>query len=337
MNLLFLSQADVLASGGADMAAAIADAREGFALFMDGKINQPHKVTLKDSKHDPGSIINFMPVSIETPTGTIISCKSVSVMAADPIDVPRIEGLITLFDPATKAPLCIMDGAVISAMRTGAVTAVAAAKLAELKATEIGLIGAGVNMRTQLFGLQAVLPKLQRVRVYSRGRSKHDFARDLSQRLHLDIVPVDTAEAAVRDLPIVVNCIIPGGTPFIDSSWLNPAGFSLFNVGGRVIDPEILQTFDRIVVDSWEHSRHRGGQTHALAVEAGVLDPNRIEDLGPILAGDRLGRESPHDRIYFSPVGMGFADGLVADRVYRAALAAGRGTTLELHSDQPWI
>jgi len=340
-EFLFLSLEEVVACGGADMTLAIDDLRKGFRLWSEGRISLPQKTTLKPvgerHEHETG-FINFLPSCVDTGGVEVFSCKAMGAMPSNlEAGLPRATGLILLFDPKTKVPRCAMDAQVISATRTGAVTALAAGKLADPGAEEAGLVGAGVNMRTQLLGLKAALPGLKRARVFARGRSKLAFAAAMSAKAGVEVVPVDSCEEALRGCPIVVTCLPNAPSPVVRTGWIRPGGVTLFNIGAFEMEPDVLRGMDRIVCDLWSHAKHRAQQTHARAVEAGLIDESRIEELPPILAGTAPGRSGPGERIYFSPVGLGFEDALIAWRVYQAALQRGLGTRLSLWRSSEWI
>ena len=136
----------------------------------------------------------------------IYSCKSLGAMPSNiEKGIPRASGTITLFDSETKSPVCILDAQVISAIRTGAVSALAAKKLMPQNLESICLIGAGVNMRTQLMGMKTVFPNLQEVFVYSRGNSKYNFSEVMSSKLDLNIIPVNEPEVFVKKASAIIT------------------------------------------------------------------------------------------------------------------------------------
>lgn len=340
-KILFLSLENVIQCGGADILLAAADVAQGFLLLEDEKIVNPVKTSLRGKKglheHSIG-LVNFLPAYIELPKGDIIGCKILGAMPSNiELGIPRATGLIVLFDFRTKTPICVMDAQVISATRTGGVSYLAAQKLANLDTEEIGLIGAGVNMRTQLLGLANALPKLKKVRVFSRGESKHIFAREMSERTGLRITPVENPEDAVRDCILIVTCLPNVNKPVVKAGWVREKGVTVINIGCYENETILLVRMDRIIADIWEHGKHRGVQTHAIAVAEGVIPESRIEDFGPILAGKKPGRQAPDENIFFCPTGLGFEDTLVAWRVFHIAKEKGIGTWLTLWESSKWI
>ncbi|WNG48438.1 ornithine cyclodeaminase family protein [Archangium minus] len=340
-EMLCLSLEDVVACGGADVVRASEDVRRGFELLLRGRVVQPTKTSMRSPRPVPEpevGCINFMPSLLLADGEEILGCKSMGAMPANvALGLPRATGLITLFDAHTKLPRCIMDAQVISATRTGAVSLLAAQKLVPPDTQEVGLIGAGVNMRTQLLGLQQAVPGLRRARVYSEGASKDCFAEEMSRRTHLDIRPVASAEEAVRDCSFVVTCVSRDDQPVVRERWIGQSGVTVFSIGGFEVEASLLTRMDRVIADRWVDVKSRNVQTHAFAVAGGLIPESRVEDLGPILAGERSGRTSRHESIFFSPVGLAFEDILVADRVFREALQRGVGQRVQLWSSSKWI
>lgn len=320
------------------MVAGAADARRGFEALAAGRACVPTKCTLERPGAEPSEgLVNALGAYVQADgEDDLYGVKLFGSMFSNvERGLPRGTGLLVLFDPETKIPVCLLDAQVISATRTGAVTLLAASVLASPDTTDVGLIGAGVNMRTQLVALRHALPALRRARVYSRGASKRAFADEMSRALELDVVPVESAREAVHGAEVVVTCTPITHQPIVASGWLGRGRVTLFNIGACEFDPEILAGMDRIVVDSWPHVRHRGLQPPVKAVERGIVPADKVEDLAPILTGRAPGRRSREEAIFFAPVGLAVSDVLIAGRVYRAARERGLGQRVRLWSAPP--
>jgi N-[(2S)-2-amino-2-carboxyethyl]-L-glutamate dehydrogenase len=339
-TILFLSLENVVACGGADIALAARDIQKGFEMLSEGKIINPSKTSLKWVTGEERNIgvVNFLPAYVAFPDEHVIGCKMIGAMPANvEAGLPRATGLIALFDYRTKSPLAVMDAQVISATRTGGISNLAALKLADPLTEEIGMVGAGVNMRTQLLGLALALPALKKVRVYARGQSKHTFAREMSRRTGLEIVTVESAQEAVTDLSLYVTCVPTATKPVVKDCWVKQRGVTVFNISAYENETSLLTRMDRVVCDIWEHLKHRAVQTPAIAVRDGAIPESKIEDIGPIITGKVPGRQSPDQNIFFCPVGLGFEDTLVAWRVYNEAKKRNIGTQLTLWESAKWI
>jgi N-[(2S)-2-amino-2-carboxyethyl]-L-glutamate dehydrogenase len=340
-RILFLSLEDVIACDGDDIHLASCDVQYGFELLDKGAIDLPFKTSLKSSLSSQENItglVNFLPSIVRLDDLQIYACKAISSMPTNvQHGLPRAAGLITIFDDTTKFPLCIMDSQVISATRTGGVSLLAAKHLINKNTEEISMIGAGINMRTQLLGLHAALPNLKKVRVYSRGESKFLFADEMKKRTGLTILANDTLEKIVRESKVIVTCLPNSTSPVVKDGWVMEKGVTIFNIGCYESELSILKRMDRIISDLWEHGKHRGVQTHAIGVTKGIISENKIENLGPILLDKVHGRTSDDENIFFAPTGLGFEDALVAWRVYSQALKLNIGTWNILWDSHKWI
>src|SRR5205085_1159063 len=166
--------------------------------------------------------------------------------------------LVLLSDRSTGLPLAVMDGTVISAMRTGAVTGVAVRHLAAEGSEVACLLGAGVLAHTQLDALRAVLPGLREVRV-------HDPAADRCRRFcdraraatGLDVRAERTPEGAVRGADVVVPATM-AVEPTFAAGWIGE-GCTVVLVSSLDAPLDLHAATDLLVVDDWEHeSTHAG-------------------------------------------------------------------------------
>lgn len=340
-KMRFISRDDVIALGGMDMSMVVAQVESAFFAWNKGSVLQPAKTTLKYlDKHERYSgLINVLPAAMRDERGEIYGVKQLGSMPNNvEHGLPRATGVITLFDGDTKTPVAVMDGQVVSAMRTGAVSAMAARMLCRADTKHLGLIGAGVNMRTQLMGLLYVLPEVETVTVYSRGDSKHHFATTMSQRFpEIDFRAVDSSGKAVRHADVVVTCVANADVPVVAAADLDQSGLTVFNIGCLENEPVLLASMDVVVADYWEHSKHRGVQTHAVAYQQGYIRDEDVIDLKNILAGTAKGRTGPDQRIFFAPTGLGVEDVAVARELLARAEAENVGQLMELWRDEPWI
>jgi N-[(2S)-2-amino-2-carboxyethyl]-L-glutamate dehydrogenase len=332
---------DVIECGGADVGKAACDIQQGFELLLKDEVLQPMKTTLKVSKNGLESstgLVNFLPAYLNNNGNELYGCKALGAMPANADKgLPRAQGIITLFSADTKSPMCVMDAQVISATRTGAVTCLAARKLARKDTEEIGMVGSGVNMRTQLLGLKESLPNLKKVRVYSRTNKKQEFADEMSKRTGLEIHAATSAEEAVRGCDLYVTCLPNVTSPVVMADWVKEKGVTVINIGCYESEAKLLARMDRVVADIWEQGKHRGVQTHAVAIREGFFPENKVEDLAPIVTGEKPGRLSDDENIFFAPTGLGFEDLIVAGRVFEEAVKRGIGSDFPLWQSTKWI
>ena len=333
-RFLFLSQEDVLAAGGLDIEATIDVVEEALRLHAEGDTRLPSKTTILwsdelESEETHGRIM-AMPAYV----GGSIALAGLKWIPSVPTNpsrgLPRGVGLIVLSDPETGLPVAVMDGTVVSAARTGAVTGVAARLLARHGARVAGMLGAGVQAGTQLPALEAVLPALEEVRVWDLFPERAEAFRERSER----VVPVVTAEEACRGADVIVAATM-AAEPYVPPEWLGPG--SLF-CSVSSLDPEVacITQADLVVCDLWDHETEHHSRPLARAVAAGVVAREDVVELPDLVAGRHPGRTSDEQRIFCSPVGLAIEDVAAAARVYRRAAELGLGTELTLWQSPIW-
>jgi ornithine cyclodeaminase len=250
--------------------------------------------------------------------------------------LPRANALVLLTDPATGLPLAVMDGTVVSAMRTGAVTGVALRRLASPHAGVACLLGAGVLAHTQLDALRAVLPRLREVRVYDPAAERCSrFCERARTATGLDVQAAASAEAAVRGASVVVPATM-SVDPSFAASWIDP-GATVVLVSSLDAPLDLQAATDLLVVDDWEHESTHEGRYAQRLVAAGLVaaDGSDAVELADVVTGRHPGRTDPSARIVVTPVGLAMDDVAAAWHVLRNARRLGLGTPLRLRSGAP--
>ena len=332
LEFLYLNRADVRATG-VDMPLALEAVEDSFRLVHRGQVILPHKVVLDMDERERGRS-NAMPAYVGGDYD-VFGIKWLAGFPKNPLryNLPRATGFYILNNAQSGTPLAVMDCTLLSAMRTGAVTGVGAKYLARGDSRAVAMIGAGVQSRTQLAALKSVLPALEELRVYDiRPQAAQDYATEMSRKHNLTARAVGTAEEAVRDADVVVTVTV-ADEPIVQDGWMRPG--SLFAAVGSYQEEEfaVVEHSDKIVVDRLEDVLHRATPVIALMVSQGLIAEQDITELGAIVDGQAPGRETPLERIFFSPIGMGTADACLCYRVYQLALAKGIGKRMELWGD----
>ena len=239
---------------------------------------------------------------------------------------------VFLHDVETGKLLAIIDANHLGMMRTGAATGVATKYMARGDASTVGIFGSGFQARGQLLGVAAVR-ELKRVFVYSRSVEKRkDFSREMEETLGVPVSPVENAREAVAG----VDCVITSTTafePVLHGAWLEK-GVHVNAIGGnflfkREIDEKAAMSARIIAVESREQSKIEAGELLPL-VEKGRIQWRSLVELGEIVAGKAAGRISGEDITLFKSVGIAVEDLAVAEHVYKAALSAGLGRSLDM-------
>jgi N-[(2S)-2-amino-2-carboxyethyl]-L-glutamate dehydrogenase len=339
VEFLYLSQEDVIAAGGLQMADTVQAIETSFRLHASGETILPPKPVLRwggpETEETTGRIM-AMPAYLGGDL-RIAGIKWIPSRPTNPAKhgLPRANALIVLNDPDTLLPLAVMDGTIVSAMRTGAASGVAAKYLARPGSEILGMVGAGVQMHTQAMAMRPVLPNLKEGRVFDLDRAKAEaFAGKMSSELGLPIRAVKTAEEACREADVFITATI-SSFPYVQAGWYKP-GVLHCEVSFWDTPAQVLSTLDRIVCDDYEQVAHHAVDVAFRAVRDGYIRREQVSDLGNIILGIVPGRENNRQKILFNPIGLGINDVCEAYRVYRAARAQGIGQMLPLWSNPHW-
>jgi N-[(2S)-2-amino-2-carboxyethyl]-L-glutamate dehydrogenase len=250
--------------------------------------------------------------------------------------LPRANALVLLTSRETGLPLAVMDGTVISAMRTGAVTGVALRHLADPATHVACLLGAGVLAHTQLEALRVVLPELREVRVYDPDTDRcRRFCERAAAAGGLDVRPAGAAEDAVRGAGVVVPATM-AVEPSFAAAWIEP-GATVVLVSSLDGPLPLQAVTDVLVVDDWEHESTHPGRYAQRLVDAGLVpaDGSEAVELADVIVGRRPGRSDASQRIVVTPVGLAMDDVAAAWHVLQCARSRGLGTALRLRSGPP--
>jgi ornithine cyclodeaminase len=340
-DFLYLSQEDVIQCDVLNMRKALARIELALAIFDRGECVDPPKSVLRWGE-DPNlentrGRVNFLSAYL----GGEIDALGMKWIAGFPMnretgDLPRATALIVLNDPRTGVPIAVMEGALISAIRTGAITGIAAKYLARRDTSSIGIIGTGVQSRTQLMALCSVLPEVDVVKVFNRTRENAvKFVNEMEERVQKRITIVDDAESAVRgsDLAVVATT---AHEPLLRGEWLSP-GMMTVQFSGDECDYDVIRRADKIVCDDWETVKHRGITTPAVMHREGLFDDEQVHaDLGEIVNRKKTGRENDRELIHFAAIGMGISDVALASMIFETAIDRQIGTRLALWQTPIW-
>ena len=215
-------------------------------------------------------------------------------------------------------------------MRTGAASGVATARLARAEAQRVGLIGTGGQARTQLMAACAVRP-ITAALVYGRDPARRGaFCDEMRALLGIDVRPVASAEAAVREADILITATT-AREPVVRGEWL-PAGVHVNAMGSnwadrRELDGAAVGRASLVVADDVAQARIEAGDL-LLAAAEGQFDLARVAPLADVVAGTRQGRKRPDEVTLFKSLGIGLEDVAVAGHVYELARAQGFGEEL---------
>lgn len=247
--------------------------------------------------------------------------------------LPTIQGVVVLSDGETGLPLALLDSMEITALRTGAATAVAARHLARPDARVATVVGCGRQGRIQLAMLARVC-RLERVHAVDADPGLAErFAREMSAQIGLEVSPAGSVAEAAPGSDICVTCT-PSRVPLLRRVDVAPGTFvaavGADNEQKQELEPALMAAAT-IVVDSLEQCAAIGDLHHALA--AGAVSLGQVHaELAQVVAGQKPGRRSAEEITIFDSTGVAIEDVAAAAAVYEKAMAAGRGVTVDLAS-----
>lgn len=310
--MLILSRAEVEQLLDPDL--LIERLADGFIQVSAGNASVPPRV----AAFAPGGFLGAMPGYV----ANTLEAKLVSVFPGNnERGQPSHHALIALFDPHTGAPLAVMDGEHITAMRTAGASALATRVLAHHDASILAVIGAGVQGR-------AHLEMVRRVRSFPEVRiASRNYKHAGSLATEVDATPVETYEEAVRGAHVLCLCT-NSSTPLITREWLEP-GTHVTSVGANPQGGEVDLATVRaglVVVES----RVALQPPPAGAYELQGLDPEEVVELGEVLAGDHPGRTSDDQLTVYKSMGHAVEDAVAASLVYERAVREQVGTHIEI-------
>ena len=317
---LWLSETDVRASLAMP---AVMDAVEAaLAAFSRGDVVQPVRTSFELNER---SALYLMPAYLRGQA--IIGAKMVSVVPQNAArGLPTHLAAISLVDPETGELLSVMDGRLITEMRTAATSALSVKYLARKDAKVLAILGSGVQARSHVEALPLVA-EFAEVRAWSPNAANlAAFAEETGARA------AASAEEAVRDADVVLlatNSV----TPAITDSWVK-WGAHVISIGAsrtsqREIDPALVGRA-RLIVDSREAAVQETGDIVQAIREGRITEAGVQVELGEVIAGTKPGRTSDEELTLFKSLGLAVEDLATAALAYRAALAAGRGVRVEL-------
>ena len=310
--MLVLSRADVRRLLDLDQ---LLDALErAFVELSAGRASVPPRIAAETERGFLAAMPGYADGILET--------KLVSVFPGNhAVGLPSHQATIALFDDVTGKPLALMDGTEITAVRTGAASAVATRALARPDARVLAVLGAGVQARSHIDAALRVR-EFAEVRVASRST---EHARALADEV--GGTAWASFEEAVAGADVVCACT-DAGQPIFSAEWLE-LGMHVTSVGASREGPELepsvmgrglLAVESRVAFEPYPAGAH----------ELQGLDPNEAVELGEILAGTREGRTSPQQITIYKSMGHAVEDAAAAGLVYRRALEDGVGTEVEL-------
>ncbi|KUK13595.1 MAG: Ornithine cyclodeaminase [bacterium 42_11] len=305
---------------------AIEAIKRGFILFSQRKAVVPLRVPIKLRENT----ILFMPGALLEDKS--VGVKAVSVCPGNPErGLPLINAVVLLIDGETGRPQALIDGNIITTIRTGAAGGAAAEILARRDSKIALIIGAGVQGRIQLEALKTVRD-IELAYVYDiNDRKAEKYASEMAERLNTEVKAVKDYEKIISEADIIVTATT-SKDPVLKGNLLKK-GAHINAIGSYTPEMKELDvdTFSRasiIAVDSKDAVLEEAGEIIE-ALRRGIIREDALIELGEILSNTELGRKDESEITVFKTVGIAVEDIVVGKLVYERALEKGIGVEVK--------
>ena len=312
-----------------DMADCMEVVEKAFAELASGTAVMPLRISI----YPLDGLALYMPAYLKEMGA--LACKVVTSYKNNPVkhNLPTIMGKLLLQDPETGDVICIMDGAYLTAVRTGAVSGVATKYLARHnKGQKAGIFGAGVQAKTQLWAM-AVARDLAKAYVYDIvDEAVTKFIKEMSIKLNLEVVKADSPDEILEEADIICTATssptpIFDGTKVREGTHLNSVGSHTPNA--RELDTAIIKRA-KIIADSYEACLNEAGDIMTPIREGAIAKSHMYAELGEIIIGKKPPRADDKEITLFKSNGLAIQDVATAKLVYDKAVQAKIGTEIEL-------
>jgi ornithine cyclodeaminase/alanine dehydrogenase-like protein (mu-crystallin family) len=321
-QLLYLSQAEVAATG-LTMAEIIGALEVAFREKGEGQVEMPPKPGIHPGGGD--NFIHAMPAYIPA-----LKSAGVKWVSGFPDNhrrgMPYVTGLLILNDVETGLPVAVMDCVWITAMRTAAATALSAKYLARPESSVVGVLGCGVQGRTNVEALNVLFPLQQVIAFDVDTESARSYADEISTRFDLEVVVVDTPREAVSgcDLIVTAGPILKKPHRTIQAGWMDEGAFASLVDFDSYWHPDAMKQVTKFCTDDLAQLHYYESVGYCQEI------PPVHADLGELVTGQKPGRETPGERTMAANLGLALDDMAVAPLVHQRAVEKGIGTWLPL-------
>ena len=277
--------------------------------------------------------LGMMPAYLGEPPA--MGAKIVSVMPKNyGTKYDSHQGVVLLFENEHGSLLAMVDASEITAIRTAAVSAVATRLLARSDASDLAIIGSGVQGASHLEAMLLARP-IDRIRIWSKtGSNSQLFSEREGAKFtrHIEVMP--SIEAAVDGADIICTTTM-APQPILKGDWLAP-GVHINAVGSSIKSTRELDTAavvkSRLFVDRRESTLNEAGDFLFPKAEGAINDDHIQGELGEILLGQIKGRKTVEEITLFKSLGLGVEDIASAFHIYEKAQQSGTGTWIDWSS-----
>ena len=254
---------------------------------------------------------------------------------ADNVDegLPVTSSQVLLYHAETGMPVCMMEAGWVTALKTGASTALAVEGLCRSDAQTLTLFGAGLQGQMHLEALSVVRDWAQAWLVDVDQAKAERVAEEMRSKLELPLEAADSPERAVRESDVVIT-VTTGSGELVRRAWLKPGALVCKMGSYQELELAVITHADKLVVDNWAYVSHRVPELARLLGEGRLTREALHAEWPDIVAGRAPGRETDEERIVYIALGIWGEYAAILPSVYRRALEQGLGQAIDLFGTQ---
>jgi ornithine cyclodeaminase/alanine dehydrogenase-like protein (mu-crystallin family) len=314
-----------------NMQDALAYVEEAYKQLVLGNALVPQRIALTD----PAPGLTLVMPGIIGGEMNALATKIVSVYKKNPekYNIPTVLAKIMVQDINTGDIVSIMDGSLITAMRTGAATGVSVKYLARKNSKVLGIYSAGVQAKKQVSGVYWGLnKKLEKCIVFDLNRATAEgFKKELEQELDIEIKIANSGNEILKYSDIIVAATT-STVPLFSGDDIE-SGVHISSIGAhapdaRELDSKTIQRANLLTAGLKEACLAEAGD-YIIPINEGLIKKEDIISIGDIILGNKKGRTSDQEITVFKSVGISAQDVAVAKLVYDRALSEGIGQNIE--------
>lgn len=321
-----ISMNDIIDAGCINPINVMKIIEDSLLKFKNGDILLPEKIS-QIFDEETQNRINCMPSTLLDEK--VCGVKWVSVFPQNPqlFSTPNVSGLIILSEINRGHPFSILDGTLITALRTACMGAVGAKYLAKKDSNAYGTIGTGDQAKMHFRCIKTIFPNIKTCYVASRScKSEQSFISEMRELFpDVNYVPCNSDyDLAANNSDIIVTAV-SCQEPLLKAKSIKKGAFYC-HVGGWEDEYAVPLKADKIICDDWNSLKHRGSPTIARMYSEGLLNDDSIyANLVDVIDGTKPGRDNDEEFIYFNSIGLSFVDIAVAYDFYNNVISAGLG------------
>lgn len=326
LQLRYLSRSDALRAGAGDWRAAVRDVRAATLLLRRGQARLVPESAMAMGR-DPREHAYALPASLAGDYDAA-GLKWAVHRGAPRGDMPSIVSTTLVNRLSDGRPLGMVESALLTRMRTAAVTAIAIETLMAKQPLRAAILGAGAQARAHLEMASELFPELESIRVWNRTPAHRDaMLAELSPELRARISVADTLPDAIDESQVVISCTT--ATQPLLGAWAVRPGRLIVQVGYHEMAFEAIDASQVIAVDLWGGFAATSAKSLFQMHRSGRFEPGRVAaDLAALVVDEW--RPPGGASLYFSSFGLNIFDIALAARVLRQAEAENIGVILPL-------